>query len=188
MSPAGPRACSACAVSTTTASSRALRGEVEVTVDCAGAHDRFTATMSPFFLGDDGLVFRRGPGLRGRTSAFDASKSAADIDRELVRAVADPAAEVQVTIRELGGGDRRGALFVVSVPIGNDDDLSPRARRVLEVRRSRPRGGHAPVPRPDAARRLVRRGPGAQLPRPQRVGTGGRGARSARAGRAGRAR
>ena len=109
-----------------------LRGEVEVTLDCAGAHDRFTATMTPFFLGDDGLVFRRGPGLRGRTCAFDASKSAADVDRELVRVVADPAAELRVTIRELGGGDQRGALFVVSVPIGNDDDLSPRARRVLE--------------------------------------------------------
>jgi 16S rRNA (cytidine1402-2'-O)-methyltransferase len=36
-------------------------------------------------------------------------------------------------MRELGSGDRRGALFVVSVPIGNDDDLSPRARTVLEA-------------------------------------------------------
>ncbi len=40
---------------------------------------------------------------------------------------------MQVTIRESGRGDRRGALFVVSVPIGNDDDLSPRARQVLEA-------------------------------------------------------
>ncbi len=40
---------------------------------------------------------------------------------------------LDVTIRELGTGDRRGALFVVSVPIGNDDDLSPRARQVLEA-------------------------------------------------------
>jgi len=110
-----------------------LRGDVEVTIDCAGVSDTFTATMSAFFVGDDALVFRRGPGLRGRTVAYDATKSAADVDRDLVRAAGDPAADVQVTIRELGRGDRRGALFVVSVPIGNDDDLSPRARRVIEA-------------------------------------------------------
>ena len=37
---------------------------------------------------------------------------------------------MNVTIRELGTGDRRGALFVVSVPIGNDEDLTRRARVV----------------------------------------------------------
>ena len=110
-----------------------LHGDVEVTLECAGMQDMFTATMSAFFLGDDGLVLRRGPSLRGRTLAYDASKTAAEIDRALVRALADPAAELQVTLRELGRGDRRGALFVVSVPIGNDDDLSPRARQVLDA-------------------------------------------------------
>jgi len=78
-------------------------------------------------------VFRRGPGLRGRTLAYDATKTAADVDRALVHAVGSADAELQVIIRELGTGDRRGALFVVSVPIGNDDDLSPRARRVIEA-------------------------------------------------------
>src|SRR4051812_187038 len=110
-----------------------LRGDVEVTLACGDARDSFVATMSEFFVGDDALVFRRGPGLRGRTVGFGATKSAAEISRGLVRAVADAAAEVLVTIRELGTGERRGALFVVSVPIGNDDDLSPRARRVLEA-------------------------------------------------------
>jgi 16S rRNA (cytidine1402-2'-O)-methyltransferase len=47
--------------------------------------------------------------------------------------MSDENAIVDVTIRELGTGDRSGALFVVSVPIGNDDDLSPRARRVIEM-------------------------------------------------------
>ena len=42
----------------------ALRGPVEVTLECDGASDAFTATMSPFFLGDSSLVFRRGAGLR----------------------------------------------------------------------------------------------------------------------------
>ena len=66
-----------------------LRGDVEVTFECGEFRDRFTATMSAFFIGDDALVFRRGPGLRGRTVAFDATKSAADVDRELVRAIGD---------------------------------------------------------------------------------------------------
>ncbi len=110
-----------------------LRGDVEVTIECGGVSDSFTATMSAFFLGDDALVFRRGPGLRGRTVAYDATKSAAEIDRDLVGALTGADAEVRVTIRELGTGDRAGALFVVSVPIGNDEDLSPRARRVLEA-------------------------------------------------------
>lgn len=110
-----------------------LRGDVEVGLECGGRREMFTSTMSAFFLGDDSLVFRRGPGLRGRTFAYDATKSAADVDRGLVEALGDGEAVLDVTIRELGSGDRRGALFVVSVPIGNDDDLSPRARQVLEA-------------------------------------------------------
>src|SRR5258708_34651 len=58
-----------------------LRGDVEVALVAGGVTDTFIATMSAFFLGDDALVFRRGPGLRGRTLAYDASKSAAEIDR-----------------------------------------------------------------------------------------------------------
>jgi 16S rRNA (cytidine1402-2'-O)-methyltransferase len=110
-----------------------LRGEVEVTVECAAERDTFRSSISPFFVGDDALVFRRGPELRGRTLGFDATKTAAELDRDLVRAAADRDAIVTVTIREAGRGDRRGVLFVVSVPIGNDDDLSPRARRVIEA-------------------------------------------------------
>jgi 16S rRNA (cytidine1402-2'-O)-methyltransferase len=110
-----------------------LRGEVEVSIECAGVRDTFRSSISPFFIGDDGLVFRRGPELRGRTLGFDATKTAAELDRDLVRAAADRDEVVTVTIREVGTGDRRGVLFVVSVPIGNDDDLSPRARRVLEA-------------------------------------------------------
>jgi len=111
----------------------ALRGDVEVTVACGGHSDTFTATVTPHYLGDAGLVFRRGPALRGRTFAGGATKTAAGLDRALVAALGERDAPVQVTVRELGTGDRRGVLFVVAVPIGNDDDLSPRARRVLEV-------------------------------------------------------
>ncbi len=111
----------------------ALWGDVEVTLECGQFTDTFEATVTPFFLGDDSLVFRRGPALRGRTFAGDSSKTAADIARPLVHALTDPTAVLDVTVRELGRGDRRGVLFVVAVPIGNDDDLAPRARRVLEA-------------------------------------------------------
>jgi 16S rRNA (cytidine1402-2'-O)-methyltransferase len=111
---------------------RQLHGDVEVLIECDGIHDRFRATTTPFFLGDESLVLRRGTPLRERTFAYDASKTAADLDRGLVAKLADAGQQVQITIRSLETGDRAGALFVVSLPIGNDDDLSPRARRVLE--------------------------------------------------------
>jgi 16S rRNA (cytidine1402-2'-O)-methyltransferase len=109
----------------------ALRGDVEVVIDAVGHRDAFTAALTPFYIGDDSLVFRRGPALRGRTIAGDASKGAADIDRALVRVLGDATTSATVTVSELGRGDRTGALFVVAVPIGNDDDLTPRARAVL---------------------------------------------------------
>jgi 16S rRNA (cytidine1402-2'-O)-methyltransferase len=103
-----------------------LRGEIEVVLEGNGVSDSFTATVSPFFLGGSSLVFRRGPGLRTRTFAYDASKTAADLDRALVHTDS-----LLVSMRATGV-PAGGALFVVSLPIGNDDDLSPRAARVLE--------------------------------------------------------
>ena len=110
-----------------------LRGDVAVSVEAGGVRDEFTATLTPFFLGDDSLIFRCGAGLRGRTLGYDASKSAAGVDRALVACLSDPCSEVAITIRELGTAPPPGALFVVAVPIGNDADLSPRARQVLEA-------------------------------------------------------
>jgi 16S rRNA (cytidine1402-2'-O)-methyltransferase len=112
---------------------RALRGRVEVTLECDDARDEFTATISPFFLGDSSLVFRRGAGLRATTLAFDASKTAAAIDRALVARLAASERELRVTIRTAPAGEPTpGVLFVVSLPIGNDGDLSQRAVDVLE--------------------------------------------------------
>lgn len=110
----------------------ALRGRVEVALECGDARDQFTATISPFFLGDSSLVLRRGAGLRGRTLAFDASKTAAGIDRALVASLASSERELRVTISEVPSEPVEGALFVVSLPIGNDGDLGARAIDVLE--------------------------------------------------------
>ncbi len=109
-----------------------LRGEVEVVLECGGTRDTFTATMSPFFLGDRSLVFRRGEGLRGRTAAYGATKTAADIDRDLVAALDSPARELRVTMRSLRPEAAPGVLFIVSLPIGNDADLGRRSVDVLE--------------------------------------------------------
>jgi len=109
-----------------------LRGRVEIALECGGERDALTATISPFFLGDPSLVIRRGPGLRARTFAFDASKTAADLDRALVARIAAAEHDVDITIRVLDPEATSGALFVVSLPIGNDADVSPRALEVLE--------------------------------------------------------
>ena len=105
---------------------------VEVVLECDGARDAFTATISPFFLGDSSLVFRRGAGLRGRTIGFDASKTAADLDRALIARLAGSERELRVTITAAGARPSTGALFVVSLPIGNDGDIGRRAIEVLE--------------------------------------------------------
>jgi 16S rRNA (cytidine1402-2'-O)-methyltransferase len=110
----------------------ALRGEVEVTLECDGVHDSFGATISPFFLGDSSLVFRRGAGLRGRTVAFDATKTAATLDRALVARLRSSESELHVTISAVQAEPAIGALFVVSLPIGNDGDIGRRAIEVLE--------------------------------------------------------
>ena len=97
----------------------ALRGRVEVTLECDGVRDAFTATVSPFFLGDDSLVFRRGPGLRGRTIAYDASKTAATLDRALVERLRSPDGVLHVTVTQLasaGAVDVPGVLYVVALP------------------------------------------------------------------------
>src|SRR3954454_15223883 len=93
-----------------------LRGRVAVALECAGVRDEFTATISPFFLGDSSLVFRRGAGLRATTIGFDASKTAATLDRGLVAQLASSDAELRVTMQSTAGDPPPGALFVVALP------------------------------------------------------------------------
>jgi 16S rRNA (cytidine1402-2'-O)-methyltransferase len=110
----------------------ALRGRVEVTLECDGERDEFSATVSPFFLGTDSLVFRRGEGLRADTFAFDATKTAATVDRRLVSRLGSGDQRLSVTVRAVASEPTPGALFVVALPIGNDGDIGTRAVKVLE--------------------------------------------------------
>src|SRR5258706_6200896 len=110
----------------------ALRGRVEVVLECDGERDEFAATISPFFLGDPSLVFRRGDGLRADTFAFEATKTAATVDRRLVELLGSPERRLKVTVRALAQPPAPGVLFVVALPIGNDGDIGSRAVKVLE--------------------------------------------------------
>src|ERR1700761_3388556 len=67
-----------------------LRGRVRVELSCGEAADRFEATISPLFHRGQPLLFRRDPSVRSRSFAFLASKTAADLSRELVEALRKP--------------------------------------------------------------------------------------------------
>jgi len=71
------------------------------------------------FVGNGPFVlkaWRRGDDLRAHTVAYDATKTAADIDRELVATLAAATAEIHVTIEPVSGAAEPGALFIVSLP------------------------------------------------------------------------
>lgn len=111
---------------------RSLTGRIRVTLECCGHRFGFDCTVSPTFLHDRSLVFRRGGDLAERTFAFGATASAADVDRALVRRLRQDDAQLTITIEQVGGlAGAAGALYVVGLPIGNEGDLSPRARHVL---------------------------------------------------------
>lgn len=109
----------------------ALRGRVLVELTCGEAADRFEATISPLFHRGQPLLFRREPAARARSFAFQASKTAADLSRDLVEALKRPGAELDVALTPLAEEPPPGMLYLVALPIGHQGDLSPRAVDVL---------------------------------------------------------
>lgn len=110
-----------------------LRGRQLVTLRAGDRTDSFEATVSPSFLGGGSLVVRRGADLADRTFAFASTKGAADLDRGMVAALRSPDAVLEVTLAPLGSEVLPGVLYVVGLPIGNHDDMTPRARQVLQA-------------------------------------------------------
>ncbi len=108
-----------------------LRGRVLVELSCGEATDRLEATISPLFHRGQPLLFRRDPSVRSRSFAFLASKTAADLSRELVEALKKPGAELTVALTPLAEEPPPGMLYLVALPIGHQGDLSPRAVDVL---------------------------------------------------------
>lgn len=108
-----------------------LRGRVLVELRCGEATDRLEATVSPLFHRGQPLLFRREPAARARSFAFQASKTAGDLSRDLVAALKKPGAELSISITPLAEDPPPGTLYLVALPIGHQGDLSPRAVDIL---------------------------------------------------------
>lgn len=139
----------------------AIRGPVRIDLEAGSAKSRTSGMINPLYLPGDPLIFRKDPLPKSRSFVIGCADGAADLDRTLVEALRAPGATLRVTViakprseaprdekivaraqgapvlqREVDAEHEqtpppRGVLYVVGVPIGNDDDLSARARRVL---------------------------------------------------------
>lgn len=108
----------------------ALRGRVDVNLSCGSIRASTSGMINPLYLPTDPIIFRKDPLPKARSFAIGCAAAAADLDRALMEALRAPDAElvVEAVARQ---DATQGVVYVVGVPIGNDDDLSPRARRVL---------------------------------------------------------
>jgi hypothetical protein len=105
----GPRATCVVGVAARVEGDRAaLDGLVEITLDAAGLRQTVQAEANPF--APDGLVVRKSDFRGHDTLAVNADVAAADLDRALVAALADPATELVVSVRPVGPRPRR-AVF-----------------------------------------------------------------------------
>lgn len=111
----------------------AVRGDVEIEMQCGRESDAVGATINPLFIASDPLIVRVNPAPQHRSFCIAADRGAASLDRHLIDALREPNAELTAAIREKRGGRREitGALFVVATPIGDRRDLSARAEATL---------------------------------------------------------
>ena len=110
-----------------------LRGAVRIELSAAGITDELDAVMCQRFCRGDPLIVRRTPQPMARTLAVDAEKTAKDINRDLVAVLADPKAELTVTLREqLTGAPPIGCVLIVPMLTANAGDVSPRTIAALD--------------------------------------------------------
>ena len=126
----------------------ALRGTVEVALECDGVRDEFTATISPFFLGDS--LARVPP----RTRACAAARSRSTRRRPRRRSTASSSRgsrrrtrELRVTITAVGGEPAAGRAVRRVAPDRQRRRHRPASGRGAGARRPRARRGHAPAAR-----------------------------------------
>ncbi len=113
-----------------------LRGAVQMILRCGDHEDRAVARINPKYAAGAPLIWRRMPTPEPRTFCIGSDKGSAQLDRDLIKALQQPGAMLDIHIEPLLGGDEAavedGILYLVGMPIGNLDDLSPRALAVLQ--------------------------------------------------------
>ncbi len=110
-----------------------LRGPVEIELRCGGRQERLRACLSPGWLPGEALILRKRPEpLARRTLAVAADKGAADLDRALVAALADPTARLEIAVTPRGEPAPPGALFLAH-PAGRETPRLAAARRLADL-------------------------------------------------------
>jgi 16S rRNA (cytidine1402-2'-O)-methyltransferase len=112
----------------------ALRGAVQMTLRCGSHEETATARINPKYQAGAPLIWRRMPTPEPRTFCIGLDKGASQLNRDLIKALQQEGAELEITVAplelEANAGD--GILYLVGTPIGNMDDFSPRALSVLQ--------------------------------------------------------
>ncbi|MBF0152140.1 MAG: 16S rRNA (cytidine(1402)-2'-O)-methyltransferase [Magnetococcales bacterium] len=112
----------------------ALRGPICITLTCNEQVESLFAVISPTFKPGDPLIIRRHPLPQGNSLAHAASKSARDLDRAFIDALRKPGARVVIDVEPVvipETNTTQGMLYIVSLPIGNPLDISPRVQATL---------------------------------------------------------
>lgn len=109
-----------------------LRGDVLITLRCGTITDTVRGRMNPKYLHGDPLIFRTYPHPQWRALCIDCNKDAALLDRRLVQVLRERDAMLNVRIEMLqGAANPQGILYLIGSPLGNHEDISPRALRTL---------------------------------------------------------
>jgi 16S rRNA (cytidine1402-2'-O)-methyltransferase len=112
----------------------ALRGAVQMTLRCGPHEDTATARINPKYQTGAPLIWRRMPTPEPRTFCIGLDKGASQLNRDLIKALQQEGAELEITVAplEIQDSEGDGILYLVGTPIGNMDDFSPRALSVLQ--------------------------------------------------------
>ena len=92
-----------------------LRGSITVTLRVGAVEDRITGVANPRYAGGSRAVIRRSDYRSPETLVTGADKAAAGLSRELVRALADPAAQMEIVV-ELGADPPRHTAELLVYP------------------------------------------------------------------------